>query len=147
MSTQPEELLVARKFRVVRHVVTGRDGKPNRRVAAGKTLIELPAGTIEAHEDPATTAIRELAEETGYRADKVEKLCEFFMSPGILTERMRLYLALEPRPGQPHLEPGEDIETLVVDWDDAMKMVADGLIEDAKTLVGLLYYDRLRRGA
>jgi ADP-ribose pyrophosphatase len=172
MSTQPEELLVTRKFRVVRHVATGRDGRPhakeivehpgavtilpilddgrvclirNLRVAAGKTLVELPAGTLEPGEDPAETAKRELAEETGYRADNLEKLCEFYMSPGILTERMHLYLARNPRPGEPALEPGENIQTLIVAWDDALKMVDDGTIEDAKSLVGLLYYDRLRR--
>lgn len=171
MSTQSEELLATRKFRVVRRFVTGRDGKPhpkeivehpgavtilpifrdgrvclirNQRTAAGKTLVELPAGTLEPNEDPAVTAVRELAEETGYRTDSVEKLCEFFMSPGILTERMYLYVARDPQPGETALEPGENIETLVVSWDDAMKMVGDGTIEDAKTLVGLLYYDRLR---
>ncbi len=174
MSTQPEELLVARKFRVVRRVAIGRDGKPhaneivehpgavtilpilddgrvclirNQRLAAGRTLVELPAGTLEPGEDPAATAKRELAEETGYRAENLEKLCEFFMSPGILTERMHSYLARNPRPGEPALEPGENIVALLVSWDDAMKMVSDGTIEDAKTLVGLLYYDRLQSEA
>ena len=120
MSSKPEELLVTRKFRVVRHVAPGRDGQPhfkdvvihpgavtilpmvdhehvclirNERVAVGKTLVELPAGTLEPDEDPAVTAHRELIEETGYRADRMEKLCEFFMSPGILNERMYLYVA------------------------------------------------------
>ena len=117
----------------------------NFRVAVAKSLIELPAGTLEPGEDPALTASRELVEETGYRAAKVEKLREFFVSPGILNERMYLYLASGLEPGPTALEPGENIETLLVSFDDAMRMVFDGTIEDAKTLVGLLLYDRLRR--
>jgi ADP-ribose pyrophosphatase len=173
MSAPPEEILVARKFRVVRHTVQGRDGQwhsreivehpgavtiiplvdddrvcliRNFRLAAGRKLVELPAGTLESGEDPAATATRELAEETGYRAASIEKLCEFYMSPGILSERMHLYVARELSAGNAALEPGEEIETLVVPWADAMQMTRDGTIEDAKTLVGLLYYDRLRQG-
>jgi ADP-ribose pyrophosphatase len=171
MAAQPEELLVTRRFRVVRHQEIGRDGKPhtkdtvqhpgavailpllddericlirNYRVAVGKTLIELPAGTLEPGEDPAVTAGRELIEETGYRATTIEKLREITMSPGILNERMHLYLARGLEPGERALEPGERIESLVVAWSDAMRMVMDGTIEDAKTLVGLMFYDRLR---
>ena len=66
------------------------------------------------------------------------------MSPGILNERMVLFVARGLQPGPAALEPTEEIETLVVAWADAMKMVFDGTIEDAKTLVGLLYYDRSR---
>ena len=174
MTDPPEELLVTRRFRVVRHQQVGRDGLPhpketvqhpgavailplldgdlvclirNYRVAVGKTLIELPAGTLESGEDPAVTAHRELIEETGYRAARVEKLREFTMSPGILNERMHLYLARDLTAGEMALEAGEEIETLVVPWDEALQMVFDGRIEDAKTLVGLLHYDYLRRQA
>jgi ADP-ribose pyrophosphatase len=156
----------------VRHRETGRDGRElvkdvvehpgavvilplvddgrvclirNYRVAVGRSLVELPAGTLEPGEDPAVTARRELVEETGYRADRVEKLCEFFMSPGILNERMHLYLATGLVPGEAALEPGEQIETLVVGWDEAMRMALDGSIEDAKSLVGLLHYDAVRK--
>ena len=65
----------------------------NYRVAVEQTLIELPAGTLEPDEDPAETALRELAEETGYRAGRIEHLLTFCMSPGILDEQMHLYLA------------------------------------------------------
>src|SRR5688572_17255715 len=58
----------------------------NRRFAVGKTLLELPAGTLDPGEAPKTTAVRELAEETGYRAKRWRKLAEFYTSPGILTE-------------------------------------------------------------
>jgi ADP-ribose pyrophosphatase len=110
MPDHTEELLATRRFRVVRHVQTGADGREhvketiqhpgavailplldddrvclihNFRIAVGKTLIELPAGTLEPGEDPAATASRELIEETGYRGERLEKLCEFSMSPGI----------------------------------------------------------------
>jgi ADP-ribose pyrophosphatase len=173
MDSGPEELLVTRIFRVVRHREIGPDGREhtkvtvqhpgavtilpilddgrvclirNYRVAVGKALVELPAGTLEPGEDPAETARRELIEETGYTAARLEKLREFFLSPGILNERMHLYLARGLTPGKTAMEPGEQIEPLVVGWAEAMQMVADGAIEDAKTLVGLLHFDRMRPG-
>ncbi len=117
----------------------------NYRVAVGQTLIELPAGTLEPGEDPSVTAARELIEETGFRAQRVERLHSFFLSPGILDEQMHLFLATELTPGAAAREPGEEIENLVVSWDEAMTMVADGTIKDAKTMVGLMFFDRLRR--
>jgi len=117
----------------------------NVRVAVDQTLIELPAGTLEPDEDPARTALRELAEETGYRAERIELLSTFYMSPGILDERMVLYLATSLKPGQPAPEPGEDLQPLVTTWQEAMEMARDGRIRDAKTLVGLMYYEVFRR--
>jgi ADP-ribose pyrophosphatase len=116
----------------------------NYRVAVDQTLIELPAGTLEPNEDPAETARRELAEETGYRAGRIEHLITFYMSPGILDERMHLYLAEMLRPGPTALEAGEDIQPLLYTWEDALEMVRRGDVRDAKTLVGLLYYRTFR---
>jgi ADP-ribose pyrophosphatase len=112
----------------------------NFRVAVNETLIELPAGTLEPNEDPADTAMRELAEETGYRAGRISHLFTFCMSPGILDEQMHLYLAESLEPGPMALEAGEDIQPLLLTWDAALEMVRHGEIHDAKTLVGLLYY-------
>jgi len=115
----------------------------NQRIAVGEELIELPAGTLNPGEDPLETARRELAEETGYQAECWQRLHEFWMSPGILNERMHLYLAtgLEPGPAAP--EVGEQIRTLVVPWEEALELIDAGQIRDAKTLASLLYYDRL----
>jgi ADP-ribose pyrophosphatase len=166
----PEVLLEGKVFRVERRRGSTPDGAPlvrevvvhpgavvilplladgrvcliqNQRIAVDETLIELPAGTREAGEDPLETARRELAEETGYRCGTIELLTEFYMSPGILNERMSLYLARDLTPGSTNLDAGESIEPLLVAWDEALAMAVDGRIRDAKTLVGLLYYERL----
>jgi ADP-ribose pyrophosphatase len=168
-----ETLLVARRFRVVRRRYRSADGREhvhesvqhpgavaivpmvddqrvclirNVRTAVGQTLIELPAGTLEPNEPPLETARRELSEETGYEAARIEPVCQFFMSPGILNERMHLFVATGLTPGSPHRESGEEIDNLVVRWDEALAMCRRGEIQDAKSLVGILLYDQMRRG-
>ena len=116
----------------------------NRRLSVGETLIEIPAGTLEPGEDPAVAAVRELAEETGYRAERWRRLREFYPSPGVLSERMYLYVAEGLTTGQQQLEPDEHIEPKVVRWGDALAWALDGTIRDAKTLVALLWWGRLR---
>jgi ADP-ribose pyrophosphatase len=116
----------------------------NRRLSVDEELIELPAGTLEPGEDPQATALRELAEETGYQAEVIRQIHTFFLSPGILDERMHLFLAQGLRPGKTHLQPDEEIQNLLVPWDEAVQMALDGRIHDAKSLIGLLYYDRTR---
>ena len=118
----------------------------NYRLSVDKTLIELPAGTLEPNEDTDVTARRELLEETGYRAANIELLGAFYPSPGVLDERMRFYLATGLAAGPTDLQPGENIEPLLVTWDQALAMIRDKEIEDAKTLAGLLYYHTFRRG-
>lgn len=115
------------------------------RVAVGETLLELPAGTLDRDEPPAATAARELAEETGYRAGRIEPAGEFWMSPGILRERMHLFVAHDLVPGEQALEPGELITTRVVRWSDAVAMCLDGRISDAKSVAGILLLDARRR--
>jgi ADP-ribose pyrophosphatase len=117
----------------------------NFRYAVADTLLELPAGTLEPGEDPLETAGRELEEETGYRAQSLTLVHRFWMSPGILQERMHLYVADGLVPGRRSLDAGEQIEPLVVPWAEAMELVRSGRIQDAKTLVGLLWYDRFGR--
>jgi len=114
----------------------------NRRMSVDRELIELPAGTLEPGEDPVDCANRELEEETGYRAQHVRLLHKFYLSPGILDERMHLFLASGLDAGNPSREPGEQIENVVVTQQEAIEMIRQGQIEDAKTIVGLLYWDR-----
>ena len=169
--SDPEVLFEGRRFRVERLVQTMPDGSGhvrevvrhpgavvilpllddgricfvrNYRVAVGRMLVELPAGTREPGEDPAVTAVRELAEETGYRAGQLEHLITFWMSPGILDEQMHLYLARSLQPGPTALDAGEDIQSLLCTWDEALRMARQGEIRDAKSLVGLLYYQMFR---
>jgi len=115
------------------------------RVAVGGPLLELPAGTLDRDESPAATAARELAEETGYRAGLIEPAGGFWMSPGILRERMHLFVARNLVAGEQALEPGELIRPRVVAWDEAVAMCLDGRIDDAKSVAGILTVDARRR--
>lgn len=117
----------------------------NERVAVSQTLIELPAGTIDPPEEPTATAVRELREETGFTATQWQELPGFFMSPGILRERMHVFVAQGLREGAPAREAGENIDNLIVAWDEALAMIDRGEIEDAKTICALLGWDRRRR--
>jgi ADP-ribose pyrophosphatase len=112
----------------------------NYRISVDRVLVELPAGTLEAGEDPALTAERELAEETGYRARRWRRLQEFYLSPGILDERMHVFAAEDLQSGPPAREAGESIENWVVSWSVALDMIRRGEIQDAKTIVALLAY-------
>jgi ADP-ribose pyrophosphatase len=117
------------------------------RYSAGRTLIELPAGTIDAGESPDETAPRELAEETGYRAGSIRRVDEWWVSPGVFTERMYLYLCEDLTPGPTAHQPDERMEPMVVPWDEAVAMALDGRVEDAKTRLALLLCDRRRAPA
>lgn len=116
----------------------------NYRVSVAKTLVEIPAGTLEPGEDPQAAAHRELIEETGYRAERLEPLFAFYLSPGILDERMHLFAATGLTLGPAAREPSEQIENLVATWDQALRLIEEGTIQDAKTIVGLLAYLRFR---
>ncbi len=116
----------------------------NFRATVGETLWEIPAGTLEPGEPPEQAAVRELAEETGYQAAHWRQLREIYPSPGILSERMYLYAALGLTPGPQRLEADEHIEPHIVPWREALAWALDGTIRDAKTLVALLTWERLR---
>lgn len=115
----------------------------NHRIVVGETLWELPAGTLEPGEPPEQTARRELAEETGYRAECWRSLLEFYPSPGVLDERMYLFLAEDLTPGEMSLEPDEQLTPEVVPIAQALEWTLDGTIRDGKTLVGLLFWQQV----
>jgi ADP-ribose pyrophosphatase len=115
------------------------------RHAAGRTLIELPAGRCEPGEAPLAAAKRELTEETGYRAKRWTLLSKYFASPGFLGEWMQVYLARDIREGVSAPEPDESIEVLRLSLSEALALIANNKIHDGKTLVGLMLYDSARR--
>ena len=108
------------------------------RHAAGSYQLELPAGGIEPGETFEQAAGRELEEEIGFRAGKIEKLTEFYVSPGFLTEKMHVFLATELTASVQSLDDDEIVEIVHVPLAEAIKMSHDGRIEDAKTIVGLI---------
>lgn len=112
----------------------------------GRTLIELPAGTLEAGEDPRSAALRELAEETGFRAATMEPLARFFASPGITDEVLHGFVARGLVDGTQDLDATESIERMVVTTDEALDLIRSGTIEDGKTLALLLRHRALPAG-
>jgi ADP-ribose pyrophosphatase len=101
-------------------------------------LLEAPAGTLNDRESPDVGAARELEEELGLIAGRLEKLSEFFVSPGFCEEKMWVYLATELTTATQRLEDDEILEVIRVPFSQALEMVTDGEIEDAKTIIGLM---------
>jgi ADP-ribose diphosphatase len=105
---------------------------------AVRYLLEVPAGTLNRGERPEDGAARELEEELGFAPGRLEKLCEFFVSPGFLEEKMWLYLATELIEKKQRLESDELIEIVRCPINQALEMVTAGEIQDAKTIIGLM---------
>lgn len=112
----------------------------NRRCAVNDNLWELPAGTLEKGEEPEKTALRELIEETGYKAKNIEYLNAFFTSPGICNEIIYSYVCRNLTYVGQALEDGEEIAIEQMPFKKALQMIKNGDIKDAKTIVTLLYY-------
>jgi ADP-ribose pyrophosphatase len=124
-------------------VICEKDGKillvRQYRYAYQKELLEIPAGKINPNESFEETAIRELEEETGLKATKVEKLFEVYPSPGYTNEIIKIYRAVEFEKGQVHLDEDEFLSAVWVEKDKLSQMIKDGQIKDAKTLIALLH--------
>ena len=108
------------------------------RLPAEKRLWELPAGRLDPGEKPLQAAKRELKEETGYKAAKWTKLASYFASPGFVQERMTIFLAEDLTEGEATPMDDEQIEARWFKRKELAKMIADGEIEDGKTLIGFL---------
>jgi ADP-ribose pyrophosphatase len=115
----------------------------NHRFVLNETLWEVPAGTLEPGEPLESCARRELLEETGYTAATWTYRGYLYASPGVLDEKLHLFVAEELTPGPPRPEADERLEPVTVRLDDAIRMCLDGTIKDAKTITSLLLWDRL----
>ena len=118
----------------------------NYRYSIRQTLLELPAGTLEKNEDPMNAAGRELVEETGYLAGRMERMLDFYASPGVLTEKMYTFAAYDLEKVGQKLEEDEKIEVVPTKLDQAIALIKDRQIIDGKSIAILLAYDRFFRG-
>ena len=120
--TEDKKLVMVRQYR-----------KP-----ADKVMLEVPAGKIDPGEKPLEAAVRELKEETGYTAEKVEFLTQFYPSVGYSEEVLYLYLCTGLTPGETNFDENEAIDIEEVELDRLFKMAMSGEIDDAKTLIAIL---------
>lgn len=106
----------------------------------GRTLLGIPAGTLEPGESPEACARRELEEETGYRAGPLTRLASYFTSPGYTDERMTIFHAIDCVPMGGKIDPDELIRLQLLPRAGIPTLVAPGpeQVQDAKTLIGLL---------
>lgn len=116
------------------------------RISVDKIIYEVPAGMIEHDENPKDAALRELEEETGYRAKSIEYLTEFYSTPGFCTEKLSIFYAKDLEFVGQNLDEGENLEVVEMPLEEAMSMIESGEIMDAKTISSILFYDKFSRG-
>ena len=120
---QPKSIVLVRQFRP----------------AIGRAMWEVPAGKLEAGEDPLGSATRELAEETGYTAQRLRKLWTFYTAPGFCTELLHLFVAEGLSAGKASPEESELIEVRTFGVDEAWQLVTRDELPDAKTQIALAW--------
>jgi len=108
------------------------------RHSAQEYLLEIPAGTLSADEAPESGAARELEEEIGVTAKNIEKLAEFYVSPGFLTEKMNLFMATDLSESAQNLDEDEFLTIERISFDAAFEKIRNNEIQDAKTIIGLI---------
>ncbi len=117
------------------------------RKAIGDSLLEVPAGRMERGEDPAEAARRELGEETGLKAGKLDFLGSYFTTPGFTDEEMYTFLATDLREGEAHPDEDEEVERVIMPLEQAVGMVKNGDLHDGKSIAALLIaWQRLGMG-
>lgn len=109
------------------------------RYAADGFIYEIPAGRLEPGEPPEACAMRELREETGCTAAKIEHLYTFYTTPGFTDEMIHLFVATDLASGESELESDEFVEVVPTQMSAALKLIKDGTINDAKTALSILY--------
>ena len=143
-----------RHFKMVDHpgaaaVLVVDDGKvllvEQYRPAAGRNMLEIPAGTIDRSESPFECAQREFQEETGYRAENWEPCGHIYPTPGYTNEVLHLFFASGLTKGEQQLDVGEDINVRWIPLDKVEEMIDQGEINDAKTIIAVFKYIRKLR--
>ncbi len=109
------------------------------RYAVGKALMEIPAGTRHPNEPPEECAQRELREETGYIAQQLTHLTDFYVAPGYSTELIHLFVATGLQPAKGEQDEDELVEVVTLPLSEAVAAIERGEVQDAKTIVGLLW--------
>ncbi len=109
------------------------------RQAAGQTLLEIPAGTLETAETPEENVHRELQEEIGMDARRVDLVGACFLAPGYSSEYMRIFLARDLFPASLPGDEDEFLEVVKIPFAEALEMIPQGAFQDAKTILGLLW--------
>ena len=109
------------------------------RYAIKKELFEIPAGLIDKNESLVDCAYRELKEETGFKANKIEKLFQTFLSPGYSNELLTIFLASDLKKGEQSLDLDEFIEVKTFNFDEILNMIKNNEITDSKTISAILY--------
>lgn len=115
------------------------------RHAADDFIWEIPAGRLDAGESPEHCAARELEEEAGMRAERLERLITIYTTPGFTDERIHLFLATGLVPGTQGREADEFMEVVTRRWSEVLDLIREGGIQDGKTLVSLLFVQCMRR--
>ena len=122
--TEEEKIVLVRQFRK----------------ALEKTILEIPAGKLEKDEEPLDSAHRELEEETGYQARKLEKVVSFYTSPGFADEEIHLHWATGLEKGAFNPDEDEFVELVELSLDECFKRIETGDICDAKTIFAIYYW-------
>jgi ADP-ribose pyrophosphatase len=113
------------------------------RQPAGAVLLEIPAGTLDKGEDPVECARRELAEEIGYYPEKLTEMFHSYLAPGYSTEMLHTFLAEDLKKVEENRDADEFIEIVTVGLGDAVRMIDNGDIVDAKSICGILLASRI----
>jgi ADP-ribose pyrophosphatase len=117
------------------------------RYAAGGYIYEVPAGRLDGDESPAACAVRELKEETGCTAAKMEPLFTMFTTPGFTDEKIHVFMATGLTHGESAREADEFADVIVMGLAEALELIRTGEIMDAKTALSILYVAGFRTGA
>jgi ADP-ribose pyrophosphatase len=125
--SDPEHVLLIRQYRY----------------AVGGTIYEVPAGKLEPGEDPEICAVRELEEETGQRAGRIEALGSILTTPGFTDERIHLFAAFDLQSVPMNLDVDEIIEVVPMRFDEALNLIWSGELCDAKSVLALIHAARL----